>query len=556
MKALAILGLALLGGVASAEAEPRLWVYAPVNFQVTKGVDALIALLGRAHKAGYGAAVVTDYKFGRFDDRPDHFFDNLRRTKEAADRIGIELIPCVFPIGYSGSILQNNPDLAEGIPVRGCEVTVRGGVAAPAGGELLAGGGFEEGGRRTPAGWDWVDGFGTTSGLDTEVKHSGGSSLRMGDFRAGNEVGNARLVQNLELTPWRQYHLRFWLRTEGVDGVGELHVRPLVAGGGCLNHAALGVKRDQDWTEHHVVFNTLRHSRVKLYIGLWGGRGGTFWVDEASLREVAGVNLLRREGCPVVVASTDGRRYVEGRDFARWTSPKTGRVPWPGSFAVWHEPPPLRVLPDGAIREGQTLKLSFHHTVTVHEGQVAACLGHDELYEHLERQVRALDRHWSPKRYFMQHDELRVAGWCELCREGGMGALLARNAERCVGLVREVNPEAEILVWNDMFDPHHNAHANYYLVRGDLAGSWEGLDPAVVIMNWNHGRKEASRRFFAERGHRQMVAGYYDRGGDAVAGGVRSWRAAGEVEGFMYTTWRRNYADLERFAEAVRVRAK
>ena len=46
------------------------------------------------------------------------------------------------------------------------------------------------------------------------------------------------------------------------------------------------------------------------------------------------------------------------------------------------------------------------------------------------------------------------------------------------------------------------------------ARSWEGLDPDVVILNWNGARKEASLRFFAARGHRQIVAGYYD--GDPV----------------------------------------
>ena len=91
-------------------AEPqRLWVYTSVNFQVDDATDRLVALLRRAKQAGYDAAVVTDYKFGKLDGRIQRYYRNLRRTREAAGEIGIELIPCVMPIGYSNSILQNNP---------------------------------------------------------------------------------------------------------------------------------------------------------------------------------------------------------------------------------------------------------------------------------------------------------------------------------------------------------------------------------------------------------------------------------------------------------------
>src|SRR5947208_12534365 len=48
------------------------------------------------------------------------------------------------------------------------------------------------------------------------------------------------------------------------------------------------------------------------------------------------------------------------------------------------------------------------------------------------------------------------------------GALLAENVKTCIQILREVNPGGRIYVWSDMFDPHHNAHKDYYLVHGDL----------------------------------------------------------------------------------------
>jgi hypothetical protein len=99
-----------------------------------------------------------------------------------------------------------------------------------------------------------------------------------------------------------------------------------------------------------------------------------------------------------------------------------------------------------------------------------------------------------------------------------------------------------------MFDPHHNAVKDYYLVRGDLAGAWEGLDKSVVIMNWNFDKRDESLKFFADRGHRQVIAGYYD----GPVGQVKQWLASAEtvpgVVGVMYTTWHGNYDHIEAFA--------
>ena len=104
------------------------------------------------------------------------------------------------------------------------------------------------------------------------------------------------------------------------------------------------------------------------------------------------------------------------------------------------------------------------------------------------------------------------------------------------------------MVWSDMFDPHHNAVKDYYLVNGDLKGSWLGLDPKVVIMNWNFGARDKSLAFFSGRGHPQILSGYYDAGPDQIKGWLEAARGVPGVIGVMYTTWQNNYTDLEAFA--------
>jgi hypothetical protein len=324
----------------------------------------------------------------------------------------------------------------------------------------------------------------------------------------------------------------------------------LLAGNLALNHNYLGAKPTQDWTTHHVVFNSLTHTQVNLYLGCWGSTAGSVWWDDAMLEEVALLNVVRREGAPLGVKTETGKVLVEGKDFDPIKDPKMGVRVWKGSYDIWHEPPGLKTsLPDGT-----RLRVSYFHALTVHDDQAMICPSEPRTLELLRDQARRVHAAWGAKGYMMSHDEIRVLNWCDACqrRKLDAGALLADNARTCVNILREVNPGGRIYVWSDMFDPHHNAHNDYYLVRGDLAGSWEGLDREVIIVPWYFEKRAQSLKFFADRGHRQVIAGYYD----AKPARVRDWLEAAKpfpgVQGVMYTTWQQKYADLESFAEAIR----
>lgn len=104
-----------------------------------------------------------------------------------------------------------------------------------------------------------------------------------------------------------------------------------------------------------------------------------------------------------------------------------------------------------------------------------------------------------------------------------------------------------------MFDPWSNAVGDYYAVNGSWAGSWEGLSPEVIIANWSPGNEPHTSRFFAERGHKQILAGYYnwDHDGAGMVEWLEKTKDVPGIVGVMYTTWRNRYDDLEAFARAV-----
>jgi hypothetical protein len=492
---------------------------------------------------------------------PRNYFQNVARVRKAADAAGLEVIPAVFPIGYSAGLLAHDANLAEGLPVEAAPFVVKGGeaVLVPDPVPEIRNGGLEDVKGDRFVGFTYQDDPGKTSFADRTVVHRGKVSCRMQDVGKNNPHAVCRLVQTVKVRPHACYRFSCWVKTQDLQPANAFHLLALgtVKDGPQLTFHEGGVKPTQDWQLLEVVFNSLDNTAVNLYVGQWGGRSGKLWVDDLALEEVGLVNVLRRDGCPFVVASADGRTvYEEGKDFHPVRDAKLGDDPFAGQYGFRHEGAALRLTATSRIHDGDRLRVSWYHPVLVHDEQVMCCLTEPKVYTLLRDQARRVNDLFHPKTFLMSHDEIRVANWCRSCRatRETPGELLAANTRRCVAILKEVNPKARIVVWSDMFDPYHNAVDRYYLVNGSLKGSWKGLPADVVIANWNGGKAAESLKWFAERGHGQIIAGYYDSGLD----NLRHWDAAVRgvpgVTGFLYTTWQAKYDDLEAYGQALRGR--
>jgi hypothetical protein len=514
-------------------AEPReLWIYKATNLLVDKNVDELAGLLEKAHAAGYTHMLLADSKFSRLGELDARYFKNVARVKDLAAKSQIEIVPAVFPVGYSNSILSQDVNLVEALPAKNVPLVVRGGTAVvddPAA-PVIAGGTFDD-----PKKWSLKD--------DTVVFENG--TARVTDPKGAK----ARLSTKLNVKPWRQYHVSVRIKTQDFRGTPEIKALP--ESGPSLCHDSLGVKPTQDWQTHHIVFNSQDKTLIGLYFGMWDAQSGSLWWDDAKIEEVAFLNMPRRDGCPVAITTADGKPLVEGRDFGPLRDPLMGTKPYAGEYDVFHTPPVLRTkLPDGT-----KLLANYYHAATVHDGQAMICPSEPKTMTLLRDQAQRMHKLWGAKGYMMSHDEIRVLNHCAACAARNLtpGQILADNLKACTAILREVNPGGRIYVWSDMFDPNHNAIAGgYYLVKGPLTGSWEGLDKDVIVLPWYFEKRAESLKFFADRGNKQVIAGYYD----AKPGRIADWLAAAKdipgVIGVMYTTWVNKYADLEAFAKAAK----
>ncbi len=556
MKSIAVwiaVGVFALPSLAKA-AEPspkydRRWVWVMSNLLVDKEADRVVALIEKAGQEGYNGLVLSDYKLNFAERMPKSYLEHVERVKRAAEKAGVEIIPGLFSIGYSNGLLTHDPNLAEGMAVDDAPFVAKGreAVPVPDPASKLKNGDLETTKGDTFVGFGYQDGPGQVTFADRAVTHGGKVSCRMENF---GTVPVSRLIQSVKVRPHALYRLSCWTKTRNLHGGQSFRVMAIGAKGTALSFQEGGLEETRDWTRLEVAFNSQNETEINLYAGLWGAKDGTLWIDDLEFEELSLVNVLRREGCPLQVRSADGQTvYEEGRDFDPVQDPKLGQVPYAGEFEFHHEGAKIRLKPGSRIKDGDRLRVSWYHPVLVLSGYAMCCVSEPKVYEVLLNQAKQIEAMFHPKTVFMQHDEIRVANWCRACQARKLtpGALLADNARRCQQILKQTSPNAQVVVWSDMFDPNHNAvKGPYYLVNGSLEGSWEGLEPSVIIANWNGGKAKASLDFFAKRGHRQVIAGYYDADDNFA-----TWHSAAQgvpkVEGFMYTTWQAHYDDLARY---------
>jgi len=548
------------------------WVYICYSLTENANVPIVQKIMTRAKAAGYNGIWLSEYHLQEIDLMDKSYLQNMEQIKKTARDLGLELYPEICTFGCAWPLLAHNPNLAEGCPIKDAVFQAKNGVAnlVPDSTKLVNGG-FDQLQGSNFAGWDKLQAQGPNTFADTVTAHSGTQSLRI--------EGRCQLLQEIKVTPYHLYHVSLWIKTLDAGRRPGVDIEVDAPTGWNIAYPFSEPTSTQDWTKYEFDFNSYDNSRVKFNLST--GRGnGKIWIDDLNLEEVGLVNLLRRDGCPLAVKGTDGTVYKEGQDFQPVSDPllgysqhapvgnkistfglplKSGSTGW---YDVYHTPPAIHLTPNSRIKEGQKLLVSYYSDFpTTHHEEINACFSHPETYKLVDKQIsttKALLE--NPHGYIMGHDEIRNAGWCELCQARKMtaGELLADNFKKCADIVHKNDSNAAVFTWNDMFDPNmnaakdpwHNGSNHYYLVNGNYWESWKGLSKDVIVLNWNQ-NNDKSLKFFADLGNSQMLIGYYDDDPGKITGWLKQAQDMNApVVGVVYCTWAKEYKDLEAFAKA------
>jgi hypothetical protein len=529
------------------------WFYVAKNIANDKQLADAMALVDTAASHGLNGMLLSS-GFDSLDLVEPKFFQSLKKLKTYCSARGIEIIPSFMSAGYGGGMLSHDPNLAEGLPVLDALFVVKDRQATLAADPPaeIKNGDFEQWKDNRFADFSFHDQPGKISFVDQTVFKSGRASIRFESFENDPVNGHARILQNVRVHPYRVYAVSLWIKTQELAG-GKFSIQ-VYADKRSLTHNDPQVPATADWRRVSVVFNSMGNSELRVYAGVWGAKSGRFWIDDMGIEEMGLVNVLRRPGTPVGVKSeTSGTAYEEGRDFEKITDPRM-RI-----YQPYHEAPAIRLTTGSRIKDGEGLRVSWYHPVVIGRSQISACMSEPKLYDIYRRQVELLHQHLAPKKYFLSMDEIRAGGTCEACRaqKKSLAEILGSCVTKQYGLIKAVNPNAEVYIWSDMLDPNHNAHGDYYLCEGDFTGSWNYIPRDMIVACWYYKMRNVSLQHFSKLGFRTIGGAYYD--GDDLEnckGWVEALRATPKARGIMYTTWQNKYALLAPFGDMLAEEAK
>ncbi len=554
----AVLLSAVLAGCGPGQQKyPIRWVYISRSLSDDQHVEDIRRIAKTASEHGMNG-IYLSAGFDGIDLKGEEYFRRLGEVKQIAGQYGMDIIPRCMDIGYNGSMLAHNKNLAAGIPVREALFVAEDGWARhlPDPPVSLSNGGFEQAGAQEIPGWELAGAPGQVTFIDSEEVLEGRVALRFENF-GGRQDNPGRVIRSVAVSPDRLYRLKLWVKTSGMDESGafgsgnfQVHVR----GGEDkreLTYIRPRVGRNTDWKEVVVGFNSRGYESVRIAVGMYGAQQGTFWLDDFSLEEIGMVNLLRRPGTPLTVRGEDnGTLYEEGVDFERVEDNNL-------DFNWDHDGPEIKLTGGSRISAGERLRVGFYHGVRVYDSQVTACMSEPQIYEIWRRTIPLIEKHLDPKYYFISVDEVRAGGACAACvsRKMTMGQILADCINKQVKIVKEVSPEAQCVIWSDMIDPNHNGgdrmgHGYYYHVDGTFDGSWENIPRELIVACWWHKMRYESLSHFSRLGHRTFGCGYYDK--EDIANDstwIEALDATPGALGLMYTSWLNKFELLDEFGD-------
>ena len=554
-KSLLFSSLAILcactAGKTQTPSTPQLWLFLHSYLSNPSAVTLAESRLDAAAAAGYTGVVMWDDGISYIQYswwNPVYF----QQVIQHAHADGLAVVPMVAPYGHSDPELIYQPNLAEGQQVVGTQFQVD-----PTGATLqvvnsfpgLVNGGFESG----QTGWF---GYGDPgSSVDTTVAHTGSASALI-----RNAPANCRLEQSFTVKPWRQYHLRLFYQTQGFSGGPQL----FAFADGNLSadriNQPLHFPNTTGWTQMDYTFNSGPHSTIEILLGIWGGSQGSLWFDDISLEETGLEYVLRGSGTPLSVYDPNNSSHVfaEGTDFAPISDPQFAGPTSSFFQDNWHQPTTPTVPSGSSLKPGQIVAMNYY-AIQPEYGDAGVSLTDPASLSWRQAAATAMAPIFSSAQgYFFEYDEMRHMNSTPSAKAMNMtpAQLLDWHFNGTYQLYRSLNPNATIYAWGDMFDPNMNAVNNYYLVEGDLTGSWTGIPTDVVIMNWNIWNLKTSATWFATPpyAHRQVIAGYYDSGdgGASATAHIAAISGIPGIQGLMYTTFADDYSQIANFASAAR----
>ncbi|MBI5308036.1 MAG: carboxypeptidase regulatory-like domain-containing protein [Planctomycetes bacterium] len=511
-------------------------------------VGKVCSVVRSAAGAGFNGMVFSSPGLERLGVEFSGYAKRLKEVASVCKENNIEIIPMVFSLNSDDSTVFHDKNLVEGLPVKDAPFIVWNGdaVLVPDQSVRFPNGGFEDYVGDQIKLYQLQDVAVQVIFADKSVHKEGKASLRF--EKQEQDAGTKGYVaQEVRVKPYRSYKVTFWVKTEGLRPATSFLPQVHGKDSRILMELNPVLQPDGEWRKMTFGFNSCDNTTVKIYLGLSNWVSGKLWIDDLSIEEAAPLNVLSRPGTPTVVRNKKtGTIYEDAYDFAPIVDSKM-------NFRFDHEEPLVKIIPNSSIKDDDRLLISFYQGIALHESQVTFCMSEPKLYEIWRSQAHAIHEAIAPNKYFLNVTQVRAGGTCEACKQRGisMAQILGDCITRQMSIVRELNPNAEVFIWSDMLDDNHNARNNFYLVDGDLTGSWNYIPKDLIIACWYHKLRNESMHHFSSRGFKTLACVNSDKGADEIRDWLQVMKKTPDTNGAMYTSFENDYTKLASFGRVV-----
>ncbi|MBR4752424.1 MAG: hypothetical protein IK077_11750 [Thermoguttaceae bacterium] len=546
----------------------------------------------------------------------------LKAVKNYANERNIEIIPTIWLVG-GNAFLSQDPNLVEGLLQEKIPMKVGGGEDGESGFvrtvddmESLDVRDYNPDHPIDPAYWTKTDALNFT---ESNPGYNGGKSLLV-TLPGDKSDGVQRSIEDL---PDGYYYVTCKVKIQTATEPDYHAAEVIVYNPDDLSqYAYVDYKRSGDnyvedgWVE--IRSDTFRVSAGVVGVQLSGSgvAGEMYWFDDlkihAANHDVYDFLPIQRDGTPIrVYKKAESGEYVEieqtSGEVVNWKLPDDYKLKYeygPDFYVdkIGDENNPTYVksvnleFPEGSqiLEENiQTIYVDYYKPKPNRWGDQKAysvCLSEEKLYKLMEDSALVIQQTLQPKTWFIAFDEVTVGATCETCAGSHLttAQIFGKSVARQYDIIRNtegVDPNAEIVVWSDMFYTKHNALERYENVNGSLVDAVNYIPNDLIIACWYDDKDKSKNKsvseavdivsadvkeylnFFSKRGFRTMAASYYDweeavsdMPADKTDANTQGWLDAiadsnGTINnnvGMIYTTWdNRNYAYLDPFGSAL-----
>ncbi|MDD5072263.1 MAG: beta-N-acetylhexosaminidase [Candidatus Omnitrophica bacterium] len=258
------------------------------------------------------------------------------------------------------------------------------------------------------------------------------------------------------------------------------------------------------------------------------------------------VNVIRDGEDEIIVRSADGKKvFSEHKDY----KVIDGQISFPFSSSA--VPTQIMRIQDGEIENGEEVLVSYTYfenkpSFNFPDCVATYCPSTERTYNVMTETIGNVLNILRPSYISIGHDEIRGMNRDNRCRKRNLSnaELLADDVIKLFNICKSVNPDVNVLMWNDMLNPYYNGgNADFEVQYGGLPGeTYPAIDwipKDVILMTAAYDPNKSfclkSCDYFDSKQFNYLVAGWNNKQNIAEWSEIAKQRS--NCLGIIETTW-------------------